>query len=311
MATSITQARPLLTAAELELFDHSRASPIKALTAKQLAGKEKRVRALRDKYRDLYRRQTVEQRGKSGKSNKGSASVADANARTQRKADIMQEVLERFEARSTQLAASQERAAAAQMAAPKSAAKAPAKAVKTPAGKTVGKAAASKPARSARKPSASQTRAPASQKAAGKPPVKRAAAQPSRPSAPARARKPKDTEQAISACAPAGRRRWRRAGGALHGPGPDAALPQGAFGARAHLRRQGTTARHQRAARHGGLGQAQQSCAPDAWEYCHPGPPKLCGAPRPGQARQSLKAALRCGLYCRPQVPSRMLPRLA
>ena len=201
MATSITQARPLMTAAELELFDHCRASPIKALTAKQLAGKEKRVRALRDKYRDLYRRQTVEQRGKSGKSNKGSASVADANARTQRKADIMQEVLERFEARSTQLAASQERAAAAQMAAPKSAAKAPAKAVKTPAGKTVGKAAASKPARSARKPSASQTRAPASQKAAGKPPVKRAAAQPSRPSAPARARKPKDTEQAISALA--------------------------------------------------------------------------------------------------------------
>lgn len=97
MATSITQAKPLLTAAELELFDHSRATPIKAFTAKQLAGKEKRVRALRDKYRDLYRRQTVAQRAKAGK---GAASASDANARTQRKADIMQEVLERFETRS-------------------------------------------------------------------------------------------------------------------------------------------------------------------------------------------------------------------
>ncbi len=106
MATSITQAKPLLTASELELFDHSRAQPIKAFTAKQLAGKEKRARALRDKYRDLYRRQTLAQRGKAGKS---AANADDANARTQRKAEILQEVLERFEARSGQLAAREER----------------------------------------------------------------------------------------------------------------------------------------------------------------------------------------------------------
>lgn len=95
MATSITQARPLLTAAELELFDHSRAEPIKTLSTKQLAGKEKRTRALRDKYRDLYRHQTVAVRGKA----KGGDAAGDANARTQRKAEIMQEVLDRFEAR--------------------------------------------------------------------------------------------------------------------------------------------------------------------------------------------------------------------
>lgn len=33
MAYTLTQARPLLNAAELELFDHSRAEPTKALTA--------------------------------------------------------------------------------------------------------------------------------------------------------------------------------------------------------------------------------------------------------------------------------------
>ena len=96
MATSITQAKPLLTAAELELFDHSRADPIKQFSAKQLAGKENRCRTLRDKYRDLYRRQTLALRGKA---NGGAQSAHDANARTQRKAEIMQEMLERFEAR--------------------------------------------------------------------------------------------------------------------------------------------------------------------------------------------------------------------
>lgn len=108
MATSITQAKPLLTATELELFDHSRSEPIKAFTAKQVAGKEKRARTLRDKYRDLYRRQTVANRGKSGagrgsKASLGSDAAGEANARTQRKAEIMGEVLERFEARSTLL----------------------------------------------------------------------------------------------------------------------------------------------------------------------------------------------------------------
>jgi len=106
MATSITQAKPLLTAAELELFDHSRAEPIKALSAKQLAGKEKRTRSLRDKYRDLYRRQSVAAQGKT----KGVGATGDANARTQRKAEIMQEVLDRFEARSSLLETREARA---------------------------------------------------------------------------------------------------------------------------------------------------------------------------------------------------------
>jgi hypothetical protein len=101
MAYSITQARPLLNAAELELFDQSRASPIKGLTLARLRAKVTRVRALRDKYRDLFRRQTVAVR--KAPATKGRSPVGADNERTQRKADILQEVLERFEARVAQL----------------------------------------------------------------------------------------------------------------------------------------------------------------------------------------------------------------
>ena len=94
MAYTLTQARPLLTAAELTLFEQSRAEPIKRLTPATLAGAVKRTRTLRDKYRDLYRRQTVGVR-----SSKPGTVTGEDNARTQRKADILQEVLERYEAR--------------------------------------------------------------------------------------------------------------------------------------------------------------------------------------------------------------------
>lgn len=111
MATTITQARPLLTAAELELFDQSRAEPIKALTLARLRGKVTRTRTLRDKYRDLYRRQTVSVRSTS--TTQGRSPAGADNARTQRKADILQEVLDRFEARVSQLEAKQAREAGA------------------------------------------------------------------------------------------------------------------------------------------------------------------------------------------------------
>ena len=96
MAYTLTQARPLLNAAELELFDQSRAEPVKQLTGARLAGAIKRTRTLRDKYRDLYQRQTVAVRTSTP-----GAVTGDDNERTQRKADILQEVLERYEARAT------------------------------------------------------------------------------------------------------------------------------------------------------------------------------------------------------------------
>ena len=98
MAYTLTQARPLLNAAELELFEQSRAEPVKQLTGARLAGAIKRTRTLRDKYRDLYQRQTVAVRTSTP-----GAVTGDDNERTQRKADILQEVLERYETRATAL----------------------------------------------------------------------------------------------------------------------------------------------------------------------------------------------------------------
>lgn len=111
MAYTITQARPLLTAAELELFDQSRAGPIKELTLTRLRGKVTRTRTLRDKYRDLFRRQTVSVR--KSPATPGRSPVGSDNERTQRKADILQEVLGRFEERVALLEAKLEREASA------------------------------------------------------------------------------------------------------------------------------------------------------------------------------------------------------
>ncbi|MEP6966058.1 MAG: hypothetical protein ABI845_11265 [Polaromonas sp.] len=98
MAYTLTQARPLLNAAELELFEQSRTEPVKRLAPAKLAGAVKRTRTLRDKYRDLYQRQTVAVRTRAP-----GAVTGDDNERTQRKADILQEVLDRYEARATLL----------------------------------------------------------------------------------------------------------------------------------------------------------------------------------------------------------------
>lgn len=108
MAYTLTQARPLLTAAELELFDQSRTDPIKNITLARLRTKVTRARALRDKYRDLYRRQTAATR--TAPAAKRAATGGD-NERTQRKAQVMEEVLARFEARVQLLEARQGREA--------------------------------------------------------------------------------------------------------------------------------------------------------------------------------------------------------
>lgn len=163
MAYTLTQARGLLTAAELAIFDQSRAGPIKALTAARLRGKVERARALRDKYRDLYRRQTVATR--SAPASRRAAAGGD-NERTQNKATVFTEVLERFETRLAQLDAkaapaksagkkvagksTDKKAAVKPAAAPKTAAKTAA----TTTAKAAPKAAAKTAAKTARKPKA-------------------------------------------------------------------------------------------------------------------------------------------------------------
>lgn len=118
MAYTLTQVRPLLTTAELELFSQSRTEPVKSLSPADLASAIKRTRAQRDKYRDLYQRQTVAVRTGSPSNVTG-----EDNERTQRKADILQEVLDRYEARATLL---QERASSATGSKGKDSAKVPA-----------------------------------------------------------------------------------------------------------------------------------------------------------------------------------------
>jgi len=134
---TLRQVQALLTQAELELFQSSRATAIRALDVRQLASRVKRSRTLRDKYRDLYRRQTVQSRARSG--------AVDANRRTEVKAEIMDELLQRFEA---ELIRKQARAAKAEQlaAARKAAAASKTAAKKAPAKKAATKGAAAKKA---------------------------------------------------------------------------------------------------------------------------------------------------------------------
>jgi hypothetical protein len=108
LATTLIQARKLLTTAELDLFAASRGDALKGLAAVQLRGKVKRSRTLRDKYQDLLRRQKVATRGRTG-SKAGASGVA--NERTAQKAEVFAEVLARFEQRLAQLEAAAARAA--------------------------------------------------------------------------------------------------------------------------------------------------------------------------------------------------------
>lgn len=153
MAYTLTQARTLLSANELALFDASRAQPIKALTPARLRGKVTRARALRDKYRDLYRRQTVSTR--AAPAGRRSA-VGGDNERTQRKAELFAEVLARFEERLQRLEADAAKAQAKAKPAPPIPLKAAvAKALKTKTAKAaVPRQPAQKATRSAKAPAA-------------------------------------------------------------------------------------------------------------------------------------------------------------
>lgn len=142
MATNKTQAAKLLSAAEMEVFNASRAPAIKELGAAPLAAKVKRARTLRDKFRDLLQRQKVATRRSTG--TKGGPG-GSANERTATKAEVFDEVLQRFSARLEQVQAAAARDAARRDAAKAkeraraekaSATKAATAAAKRPAGKT-------------------------------------------------------------------------------------------------------------------------------------------------------------------------------
>jgi hypothetical protein len=108
MAFNRNHARPLCSDAEYQLFTASLADEIGTLTPVQLRGKIQRARKLRDKYRDLEKRQRLANRSRTG-TKKGNR--PDTNARTADKAKLFGEALARFEAKAAKLAAAAEREA--------------------------------------------------------------------------------------------------------------------------------------------------------------------------------------------------------
>lgn len=89
-------ARSLCSAAEFQLFESSLAGEIEGIAISRLQGKVERARRVRDKYRDLYRRQRVAARARTGSKHGRSG---QANLRTKQKAKLFDEVLARLQLR--------------------------------------------------------------------------------------------------------------------------------------------------------------------------------------------------------------------
>lgn len=94
MAYNLQTARSLCTAPELELVRASFATGADVPARARLKPQLLRARALRDKYRDLWRRQRLANRERTG-SKLGAR--PGSNARTKEKAQLFAETLARFE----------------------------------------------------------------------------------------------------------------------------------------------------------------------------------------------------------------------
>lgn len=90
------QVRELTTRSELDLVRASYAGSIGRLSTRALKANIARARRLRDKQRDLYRRQRLASRARTGTKQ---GSRPPANARTAQKARIFDETLSRFRLR--------------------------------------------------------------------------------------------------------------------------------------------------------------------------------------------------------------------
>jgi hypothetical protein len=94
MAISTQKAKALCTATEFQLVQASTPQRAKSLTPSQLKQKIDRARKLRDKYRDLAKKQRGEARGKRKPTG---TRPAKGNERTVEKAQLFQETLGRFQ----------------------------------------------------------------------------------------------------------------------------------------------------------------------------------------------------------------------
>lgn len=137
MAYNRSHASTLCNKTEFQFFESSLKGSIEKLPQARVQAGIKRARTLRDKYRDLHKRQRLTTRERTG-TKKGIK--AGTNQRTEQKAKLFAEVLERFESRLKELKR-EDRKAAADSASKKKAAKkktAKKKATKKKATKKVG-----------------------------------------------------------------------------------------------------------------------------------------------------------------------------
>lgn len=94
----ITRAKAvaLLNKGEMQLYDDSRHNPIRKFSISQLESRITRARGVRDRARDLVRRQKLSSRQQTG-SKRGTS--GNANQRSKDKVEILADILKRFETR--------------------------------------------------------------------------------------------------------------------------------------------------------------------------------------------------------------------
>lgn len=157
MSFNRNHVRAFLAKTEIDLFESSLSADLKALSATEVQRRIDRTRKLRDKYRDLLRRQKLATRARTG-SKRGIS--GEANERTAKKAKAFEETLTRFEAQAKHLAAAAKKAAAKSK-------KSPAKAKSAATPKPAARKSAKTSAKSART-SAAKTAAKTAPKTAAK-----------------------------------------------------------------------------------------------------------------------------------------------
>lgn len=110
MPYTLKTARALCNADEIELVAASFPDPGATLTRARVISKLMRARRLRDKYRDLYKRQRLANRSRTGTK---FGARPGSNARTEEKARLFDETLKRFEAKLAKLDAAERKVLAA------------------------------------------------------------------------------------------------------------------------------------------------------------------------------------------------------
>jgi hypothetical protein len=95
MAITRAQAQALLSAPEMQLYDESRSNALRKLDAVALQKRVERARRSRDRARDLVKRHKLALREATG-SKRGRA--GEANQRSKAKAELLGDILKRFEA---------------------------------------------------------------------------------------------------------------------------------------------------------------------------------------------------------------------